>query len=64
MSNDKDVIEQLGGAAKVASLLGFTVQRVQNWKDRGIPARVRLDRQDLFETPKPPKRRRRQAAPP
>jgi hypothetical protein len=48
MLNDKDLIENLGGSAKVAQELGYTVQRVQNWKDRGIPAKVKLDRPDLF----------------
>jgi hypothetical protein len=48
MSNDKETIEHLGGSAKVARKLGYTVQRVQNWKERGIPAKVRLARPDMF----------------
>jgi hypothetical protein len=52
MPSDKDLIEQLGGATKVAALLGCSVQRVQNWKDRGIPAQVRLDRPDVFPLPR------------
>ena len=50
--SDADLIDGLGGPSKVAALLGFQkaggVQRVQNWKARGIPARVKLDRPDLF----------------
>lgn len=37
---------------KVAELLGYAkdggVQRVQNWKTRGIPPAVKLERPDLF----------------
>lgn len=53
MSTDKEQIEHLGGSARVAEELGYTVQRVQNWKDRGIPAAVKLARPDLFPLPKP-----------
>lgn len=46
MSSDKELIQQLGGPAKVAEMLGFTkpggVQRVHNWTSRGIPASVKL----------------------
>ena len=52
MSDDKKLINDLGGAAKVAELLGYDknggVQRVQNWKVRGIPPKVKLERPDLF----------------
>ncbi len=51
MLSDKDLIEQLGGATKIAARLGCSVQRVQNWKDRGIPAQVRLDHPDVFPLP-------------
>lgn len=48
----KQLIERLGGPAKVAEMLGFKksggVQRVQNWKERGIPASVILDHQSVF----------------
>lgn len=51
-SADAKLIEALGGPAKVAELLGYTepgrVQRVFNWLKRGIPARVKLERPDLF----------------
>lgn len=43
---DWDRITELGGPIKVAARLGWTkpgsVQRVQNWKFRGIPASVKL----------------------
>jgi len=51
MPTDKELIESLGGPAKVAARLGYTVQRVQNWKERGIPAQVRLDHPDVFPLP-------------
>jgi hypothetical protein len=39
-------------AVKVAERLGWTkdgsVQRVQNWKSRGIPSEVKLKHPDLF----------------
>jgi len=53
--SDADLIEDLGGAAKVAAILGFDraggVQRVHNWKLRGIPARVKLEWPHLFLRP-------------
>jgi hypothetical protein len=45
---DWDVVVRLGGAAKVATLMGWSVQRVQNWKQRGIPSAVKVRRPDLF----------------
>lgn len=50
---DKDLIQELGGPSKVAELLEYDkssggVQRVQNWTTRGIPAKVKLARPDLF----------------
>ena len=49
---DRDLIQELGGPTRVADLLGLKKpggpQRVQNWKDRGIPASVKLARPDLF----------------
>lgn len=52
MLSDRDLIEALGGASRVAKLLGYEkcrgAQRVTNWKRRGIPARVKLSRPDLF----------------
>jgi hypothetical protein len=53
--DDKKLIESHGGPAKLAEKLGYDkakggVQRVQNWVDRGIPAKVKLTRPDLFLT--------------
>lgn len=52
MTNDGALIDSLGGAAKVAEILGLDknggVQRVHNWKSRGIPAQVKLDHPELF----------------
>lgn len=49
---DATLIDQLGGPADVARLLGFDpkggTQRVQNWKTRGIPEVIRLRRPDVF----------------
>lgn len=55
IEHDKALIERLGGPAKVAELLGYEkdggTQRVHNWTARGIPAKVKLERPDLFPTP-------------
>lgn len=52
MSEDRQLIESLGGPAKVADLLGYDkaggVQRVYNWMVRGIPSRVKLDHPEIF----------------
>lgn len=50
---DAELIDNLGGPTKVAEMMGFDlhkggVQRVTNWKSRGIPSLVRLNRPDLF----------------
>lgn len=50
---DAQLIADLGGAAKVAELLGLDkakggVQRVHNWIGRGIPAAVKVAHPDLF----------------
>lgn len=49
---DSKLIELLGGPTAVAAMLGYdkpgSVQRVQNWKYRGIPEVIRLRRQDIF----------------
>lgn len=57
---DSELIDKLGGPAKVAARLGYDkaaggVQRVHNWRARGIPASVRLNNLDLFPLPKQPK---------
>lgn len=55
MSADESLIKRLGGPAKVAQMLGYDksggVQRVHNWCKRGIPARVKIQRPDLFMLP-------------
>ena len=53
MKNDSEIIESLGGASKVAELIGLDkkaggVQRVHNWIQRGIPAQVKLNFPELF----------------
>lgn len=52
ISPDAVVIDQLGGPAQLAKRLGLSgvnaVQRVWNWRQRGIPARVLLDHADVF----------------
>jgi hypothetical protein len=52
MSNDKALIESLGGPTKLAERLGFPkeigAQRVSNWITRGIPYRVKVEHPDLF----------------
>lgn len=51
--NDSDLIDSMGGPAAVAKLLNIqdehAVQRVFNWKKRGIPARVLLDHRLIFD---------------
>ncbi|WP_285311213.1 hypothetical protein [Stenotrophomonas maltophilia] len=52
MHKDSELIDKLGGPAKVAKKLGFEmpkgIQRVQNWKYRGIPPYTRVTRTDVF----------------
>lgn len=49
---DRELIERLGGTSKLAKLLGYPKaggpQRVNQWKARGIPALVKLERPDIF----------------
>ncbi|GLC92344.1 hypothetical protein Tamer19_17520 [Cupriavidus sp. TA19] len=49
---DRELIDRLGGPAKVAELLGFDkkggAQRVHNWKERGIPPAIKLAYPDVF----------------
>lgn len=49
----KNIIDALGGPAKFAKLIGIyankgSLQRVFNWKKRGIPAQVLLDHQKVL----------------
>lgn len=52
MSTDKSLIDALGGPSKVAELLGYDKrggrQRVNNWRRRGIPPKVKLEYPDVF----------------
>lgn len=49
---DRELIEKLGGPAKVAELLDFPkpdgARRVHNWLARGIPAKVKVEHPELF----------------
>lgn len=64
--NDAELIQSLGGPAKVADLLGIDknggVQRVFNWLSRGIPPKVKLERPDLFLPHLKPVEKRTKAA--
>ena len=46
MKTDKEIIDRLGGIAKVAELLAFKKPqgsaRVRHWLKRGIPAKIKL----------------------
>lgn len=58
MHKDSQLIDSLGGPAKVAELLGFDksdggIQRVHNWRTRGIPAKVKVDHPDIFMPERP-----------
>ena len=49
---DNELIDQLGGPTQLAKRLGLlkpgSVQRVQNWKKRGIPLAVKVAYAELF----------------
>lgn len=52
---DSKIIDDLGGPSKLAELLGYDkthggVQRIQNWKTRGIPSSVKIAHPELFMT--------------
>lgn len=54
IKRDAKLIDDLGGPAIVADLLGYDkskggVQRVYNWKSRGIPSRVLLNHSCVFK---------------
>ena len=48
MTVDKEKIEKLGGATVLAKRLGYSVQRVQHWKSRGIPSAEKVKHPELF----------------
>jgi len=53
LHKDAAIIDALGGPAELARKLGFDpgkggVQRVHNWRRRGIPPLLRYQRPDVF----------------
>lgn len=42
------LIDRLGGSAELSRKTGYTVQRINNWKVRGIPADAKIRFPDLF----------------
>ena len=50
---DAELIKNMGGITAVAKALGFSgvngARRVSNWNRRGIPSKVKLEHQKLFE---------------
>lgn len=52
IDRDVELIRKLGGPSKVAELLQIDkrggAQRVQNWLVRGIPAKEKVRRPDIF----------------
>ncbi|MGU2439540.1 hypothetical protein ACTXHA_03980 [Burkholderia cenocepacia] len=56
IDRDRALIAKLGGAARLAERLGYDtkkggVQRVHNWKSRGIPSSVKVDHPEIFLSP-------------
>ncbi|AZQ92340.1 hypothetical protein C0159_08230 [Moraxella catarrhalis] len=53
---DKELIQRLGGAKVLGDYLSLKNphQTVWNWGSRGIPAKVKLDYPELFQTDNPP----------
>ena len=49
---DKEIIEFYGGGTKLARKLGLTTHhdriKVNNWKIRGIPAKIKLKYPEIF----------------
>ena len=45
---DSALIAQLGGVSAVAREIGYDVQRVSNWRKRGIPAEEKLKFPEMF----------------
>lgn len=64
--NDSEIIDQLGGTAKVAELCEVSPPAVSQWRESGIPNSrlmfLRLARPDVFGKVKKP--RRTQVTPP
>lgn len=49
-TNDSVLIDRLGGVAVLAKRMKTSIQRVQNWKQRGIPPKVKLEHPEIFLT--------------
>jgi hypothetical protein len=51
-----EIIDALGGPAQISRDLGFNpesgIQRVHNWRIRGIPPKVLLDHKEYFDRAK------------
>lgn len=67
MNTEIDVIEMLGGPKRVAEMLGIVdepgaIQRVGNWKRRGIPARVLIAHPDFYRRVKKVERAAKEVA--
>ena len=45
---DADLIDRNGGVAAVAKETGYSLQRVSNWRARGIPAEAKIAFPALF----------------
>jgi hypothetical protein len=48
VTSDKELISHLGGPGELAKRLGYSVQRVQNWTTRGIPASEKLKHPEIL----------------
>lgn len=52
--NDAQLIDHYGGPARLAKVLGWhesrAIQRIHNWRARGIPAAVKLRYPEVFLT--------------
>lgn len=48
LHSDYELIQSLGGTTALAEILGYSVQRVQNWVLRGIPPLEKLKHSDLL----------------
>lgn len=54
MKTETHIIDFLGGPTKVAEMLGLlgkpgAIQRVANWKRRGIPSRVLISNPEFYK---------------
>jgi len=48
MKTDAEIIEEIGGAARIAELCNITISAVVQWKHKGIPAARRQFLQLLY----------------